>query len=174
MPVSEMQIQSRSRPVIAEMEKGIFKIVDELQKEALAINIRQIQNNFLDGLRIMQNQCSEIVYFDDNHPEVRGVPPSQRHSEKRKLNKPAREIIRSIKYCQEHPNITPEDLTKLRTTLFREFPSHIQISTIPLMVAWGETFVRLAEIEKCLKNDDDEELADGIAKTPNVRPKQPA
>ena len=37
MGVSEMQIEIRLRPVIAEMEKGLFKVVDELQKEPLAM-----------------------------------------------------------------------------------------------------------------------------------------
>lgn len=174
MPVSEMQIEARTREVLAVMQKGIFKVVKELQEEALAVNIQKIQNDQLMGLRVMRDQYSEIVYFDDNHPEVRSVPPAQRHSQKRQLNKPAREIIRVVKYCQEHPNITPEDLTKLRVTMFREFPPHLQIGAVPLMAAWGEIFVRLAEIEKCLRNDADEELADSIAKTPNVRPKQPA
>ena len=33
MAVSEMQIEHRLRPVIAEMERGLFKVVDALQKE---------------------------------------------------------------------------------------------------------------------------------------------
>ncbi len=50
MAVSEMQIEYRVRPVIAEMEKGLFKVVDELQKETLAINVARVRSDFMQDL----------------------------------------------------------------------------------------------------------------------------
>ena len=49
MAVSEMQIEILLRPVIAEMERGFFKVADKLQRDQLAINVQEIEAGFRNG-----------------------------------------------------------------------------------------------------------------------------
>ena len=87
MGVSEMQIEHRVRPVIAEMEKGLFKVVDALQKETLAADVARVRSDFMQDLTSSLGQYRELRYFGDDTPEIRAVPPSQREKEKTALNR---------------------------------------------------------------------------------------
>ena len=49
MAVSEMQIEFCFRPVIAEIERGFFKVADKLQRDQLAINVQEIEAGFRNG-----------------------------------------------------------------------------------------------------------------------------
>ena len=166
MGVSEMQIEHRVRPVIAEMEKGLFKVVDELQKETLAINVARVRSDFMQDLTSSLGQYRELRYFGDDTPEIRAVPPSQREKEKTALNRPVREVLRVVKYCQDNPRVTGEELQRLKPTIFRNFPPHLNIQIIPILVAYGEIFVKLAECQRLLRFDAEEEPADSILKAP--------
>ena len=156
MAVSEMQVEVRLRPVVAEFEKQIFEVVSKLQQEVVKTDVQRVQNDLMMGHRTAQDQYSELIYHPHDDPELRSIPPAQRRSEQAKLNKPAREVLRVIKYLQKHPATTPEELQKLRTTMFREFPPHLSISIIPLIVQFGETYARLAAIQKLMIEDGDD------------------
>ena len=44
----------------------------------------------------------------------------------------------------------------MRTGLFKEFPSHMSILVLPLLVQFGETYARLAAIQKLMIEDGDD------------------
>ena len=82
MGVSEMQIEHRVRPVIAEMEKGLFKVVDALQKETLATDVARVRSDFMQDLTSSLGQYREPPVLRRRHP---GDPRrASFHSEKRK------------------------------------------------------------------------------------------
>jgi hypothetical protein len=164
MAVSEMQIKSRVRPVIADMETGLFKVVDALQKEALAIDVARVRSDFMQDLNSSLGQYRELRYFGDDNPEIRAVPPSQREKEKMALNRPVREVLKVVKYVQDNPRVTGEDLQRLKLTAFRNFPPHLNIQIIPILTAYGEIFGKLAEYQRLLQFDAEELPQDSILK----------
>ena len=68
MGVREMQIEHRVRPVIAEMEKGLFKVVDALQKETLAADVARVRSDFMQDLTSSLGQYPELQYLRRRHP----------------------------------------------------------------------------------------------------------
>ena len=62
--------------------------------------------------------------------------------------------------------MTGEELQRLKPTIFRNFPPHLNIQIIPILVAYGEIFVKLAEFQRLLRFDAEEEPADSILKAP--------
>ena len=46
--------------------------------------------------------------------------------------------------------MTGEELQRLKPTIFRNFPPHLNIQIIPILVAYGEIFVKLAECPAAL------------------------
>jgi hypothetical protein len=161
-----MQVETRTRGVVAEMQKGLFKVVDDLQREAVAVNVQQIKGDYITALRVSLDQFRKVKYYKDTDPELRNLPPGPREIERTKMNMPAREVIKVIKHCKDNPRVTGEELTQLRRTVFRNFPPTLDITVIPLLIAWGECFSGLVEIQKALRFDAEEEPEDSIAKAP--------
>ncbi len=171
MGVSEMQIAARVRPVIAEMEKGLFKVVDELQKETLAIDKAAVEAGFKESQRQVLGQFTSLKYYRDDDPELRGLPKGNRNMERATLNKGIREVLRVINYVRAHPGITEEQLVKLRRPVFPNFPPNVDIRAIPTLIAWGDVFAMLSRVQKDAKFDLDEE-EDALDAAP-LNPRQP-
>ena len=95
MAVSEMQIEILLRPVIAEMERGFFKVADKLQRDQLAINVQEIEAGFRNGQKATLAQYAGLKYYKDDDPELRGIPQGARNMERAKLNKGVRDVLRA-------------------------------------------------------------------------------
>jgi len=172
MGVSETQIQIRVRPVIAAMENGLFKVVDELQREALAIDVQAVESGFKTAQKATAAQYAGLKYYTDDDPELRGLPQGKRNMERQTLNKGIREVLRAIRWYRAHPNATERDLIQLRIVL-RDFPSTLDIRAIPLLVQWGDTLVMLsrAQSDAHFDLDMEEDAADTSILTPRNKPK---
>ena len=59
MAVSEMQIEILLRPVIAEMERGFFKVADKLQRDQLAINVQEIEAGVRNGQKAIPERNTQ-------------------------------------------------------------------------------------------------------------------
>ena len=85
------------------MEKGLFKVVDELQKETLAINVARVRSDFMQAPTSSLGQYREPRYFGDDAPEIHAVPPSQREKEKITLNRQSGKSSGLSSTCQDNP-----------------------------------------------------------------------
>ena len=92
-----MQIEILLRPVIAEMERGFFKVADKLQRDQLAINVQEIEAGFRNGQKATLAQYAGLKYYKDDDPELRGIPQGARNMERAKLNKGVREVLRAVR-----------------------------------------------------------------------------
>ena len=156
MAVSEMQIEILLRPVIAEMERGLFKVADKLQRDQLAINVQEIEAGFRNGQKATLAQYAGLKYYKDDDPELRGIPQGARNMERAKLNKGVREVLRAIRWYRKHPNASERDLIQLRQIL-RDFPSTLDIRAIPTLVLWGDVLTMLSRAQTDAKFDLDME-----------------
>ena len=123
---------------------------------------RHIRGEIEEGLRHNLQQYSGLEYVDENNHEIKQLPPEVRDHERKTRNAPARIVIKALVFCQKNPRINGEALKKMKDTKFRGWPIHIDIGVLPDLVRYGQTFMRIAAIQKLLDADPEPENEDSL------------
>jgi len=146
----DMSVQ---RGLMAKFEKDSLTADRVSVENEVENRTRHTRNELETALRHDLQQYSTLEYVTEDNPEIRGIPPEIRDSERRKRNLPVKMVDNALVYCQKNPRVTGADLKKLRDTKFKNWPVHLSIEVIPDLLRFGQTYMRLAKAQALLQGD---------------------
>jgi ABC-type nitrate/sulfonate/bicarbonate transport system substrate-binding protein len=82
-------------------------------------------------------------------------------------------VVKALEFCQKNPRANGETLKKMQNTKFKGWPAHLDIAVLPNLLKYGQTFMRIAAVQKMIDADPEPVMNDLMSPAPAPAP-QPA
>ncbi|MCK9593692.1 MAG: hypothetical protein M0Q91_16955 [Methanoregula sp.] len=161
------------RSILFQLEKDLQNANRVTLEEELNIRTRHIREEITAGLKSALDQYATLEYVTENDPSIKSLPPEVRDSERRTRNLPVRMVVKALEFCQKNPRANGETLKKMQNTKFKGWPAHLDIAVLPNLLKYGQTFMRIAAVQKMIDADPEPVMNDLMSPAPAPAP-QPA
>ncbi len=166
--------QAPVRNLLRQLDTDIQNANRATLEEEIGIRSRHTREELAAGLKSALDQYSTLQYVREDDPSIKSLPPEVRDSERRTRNLPVRMVVKALEFCKKNPRATGEDLKRMQNTKFKGWPVHLSIEVVPDLLRFGQTYLRIAAVQKLIEADPEPVMDDLMSPAPIAERETPA